>query len=354
MTNGTTYLYQGTLTALSPIAVSPPTDDKNDGGQLPRMDERVYIPASSVRGKLRRMARDEVREVLSAAAGRPDVFTASDYFYLTIGGIKEGEKDNGKEKVFRVAEYSDIRARNPLISLFGASTPFLAGKVMIGMLMPESAVAPVLIKYVRSNDFQRSPDDMRFITDIDSVIQRMTRDSKNSLIKREVKAIRSAAAKLHGDEKKTALAKADALSKQTGGGVALQQPNLKYEAIPETTVFAHRIVLRGVTDIEHGLFLRTLRRFSESPFIGAHLAHGAGEVEGSYEVYRIGRGTRDHVGRIQVGLGLFQVEGDAGLPAIESAWENATKTPGNLNFSVPAWVLNGSATTDSKSSVDEE
>lgn len=349
-----TYLYQGSVVALAPIAVSPPTDDKKNGGVLPRMDERVYIPASSVRGKLRRMARDEVRDALAAVHGREDVFTASDYFYLTVGGIKEGGGDDKKEKIMRIAEYGAIRDHNPLVSLFGANTPFLAGKAMIGMLLPETPVAPTNIKHVRSNDFQRTPDDMRFISDIDSVVNRMLRDSGNSKIKAEVKRQRSQAAKLQGDEKRAAFAKADALLESTSGAVAVGQPNLQYEAIPEGTVFSHKIVLRGVNVVEHGLFLRTLRRFSESPFIGAHAAHGAGEVEGTYEVYQIGRGTREHVGRVKVGFGVFEVTGDPGLAGIEAAWDEAAKDAGDLDFSVPAWVnKNGGGNSEKAASASE-
>src|SRR3546814_1870436 len=71
---------------------------------------------------------------------------------------------------------------------------------------------------------------------------------------------------------------------QVGGvnRVSVQQPLAGYEALPAGTVFDHSFRLCQASELEVGFFLSVLRSFALDPVIGAHAAHGAGLIGGSW------------------------------------------------------------------------
>ncbi len=340
-----TFQYQGTIITKSPLSTCPPETPDGRGGikGLPRMNGRLYFPASGFRGKLRRVALDEVREALIAAnGGDPAVFSAEDAFYLELGGIVEGKKAGDKEgaATILVNDYQALRELNPLASLFGAGKPFQKGRLQTGHLMPEAPTEPVEIRSVRSNPFQRDPGAIAYIRrdEVDSLILRLRRDGDNSRTKGELRDIARSLGTLEGDERTTAREEHNRRKAEIEGQVAIGLPNLGYEAIPPETVLTQSIALQGVTPIEHGLFLAMLRRFAGFPYLGAHLKDNNGEIEAHYRVVRIDGPSREEVGEVRIGFGVHQQTGELLDNALQ-AWTEALANIKDYDFRAPAAVI---------------
>jgi hypothetical protein len=70
----------------------------------------------------------------------------------------------------------------------------------------------------------------------------------------------------------------------SGSSVSIQLPLSGYETIPPSMPLNQRIVARGVTLVELGLFVASLRKFAKDPLLGAHQAHGCGIVRCDWDV----------------------------------------------------------------------
>src|SRR3546814_21125727 len=114
------------------------SDLDKDGARSLRTDI-PYFPAAGLRGKLRRVGFNAIRELLQKQTGQSaSPFTVADYYLNTIGGVKDkkvadDEKGSGAdEPIVDVGYDSDQRRKNPLVPFFGAGDPWLTGRLEDG------------------------------------------------------------------------------------------------------------------------------------------------------------------------------------------------------------------------------
>jgi CRISPR type IV-associated protein Csf2 len=299
MTKTYTVVLNGTITAETPLATAPHRPEsekradfgvKNPPSRLPRMTvggvETVYFPGSGLRGKLRRMAMQRVREALQED-GKP-IFTLDDHFFNVIGGIK----DKGSDSKADIVAAADLRNRNPIISLFGSMAAHIGGRLMIGHAVPVHPTAPIVLTGVRTDDFERQPDNLRFLSEEErEKWQAMSEQgAENSKAKTELKNVETDLRKLSKAKGEIDADKVDELSKRrdalkeavSAASVNVKQVLAGYETIPQGTVMSHKIVFRCATKLEIGLLMDALSEFALDPIIGAHSARGCGVISATY------------------------------------------------------------------------
>lgn len=294
-------ILKGTMTALAPLATSPPGGDKKGPQRLPRerlpVDgqwiEQAHFPGRGIRGKLRRCTLAAVNAALIRAAGAP-VLTVEDWFYNSVGGVK-GTGDEDK------ADLLAVRARrmaNPLISLFGSGQPWMNGRLAVGHAVPTVPLTPVVQAGIRSDDFMRDAAGLELLAPgeaerwLSMAVASSARSKAKAVGKsaeRDLRRARRGSDEGLVQEAEGRLARSQATAAEADGkalsSVSILMPLEGYEVIPRGTELAHDIRLANATAIEFGLFLAGMREFSLDPRLGAHLAEGCGTIEGRWTVH---------------------------------------------------------------------
>ena len=346
-----TLLLDGTLTAVTPIAIIlPGSEDKRTPAGAPRkrmlrdgvMVDTAYVPPSSLRGRLRHLLTTEVMRLQHAADGR--VFTPEDYIDTALGGVKDRKAEGDDERRVDLKAIRALRARNPVVSLFGSMVSAVSGRLMVGDMTPVDPVAASGTgRSVRAHPFMRNPavldllDPARFdeftrLNDLRTEANRAEDTAQRT--QRELARKKRGGAAL---EVVTALeeqiaegqSRAKAGFQHAGGAVNIQQLLDGYDVIPEGTVMTNRIRLIDGTEAEVALLLLALDLLARRPLIGGHIAHGCGEIAGSWQA-RIGdAGGVAHAGTLRLepfaGLALEQA-----APPLEAAYRRAMAFGGEV------------------------
>lgn len=321
----------GLLTSLSPIAIVTPNAEQRqtrDGkGKYARVARRTVISdglriempvltGSTLRGKLRRAAVAIMREA-DRAAGGTGVLTLSQAHLNMVGGIKGAEKEAG----FDLLRRQMMREKNPVLSLFGAGDPWIMSRAQIGDGVPTEPVECDVIGHVRTDDAKRDPDFFAKVDEAAALQWSRLRDAnrERTAYKGDEKKIKSqiAAARKAKDsetvERLTAEldAQREGLAGDTANAVSMP---LTHECIPEGVVFNHRIILRGVTLAEAGLFLLAMAYFwREMPNVGQQAAKGYGLLEGRYTLRYRAESARTAQGALRLDGGEWLLAGDVDL-----------------------------------------
>jgi len=318
----------------SPLATAPMRPDREinlaekyrqgaaDTSRLPRMAVyhegqqiyTAYFPAAGLRHKLRRMARNAV----AAAAGRKwDIET---HRTLTIGGIK----GSGSESGLDLQGNREFRRQYAIQSVFGQSSgmgsSWIAGKLMVGMLVPEKPLEPDIVTGIRSDQLTRSEAEAEFLTKAEyerlSTLANTERQAARlrRMKKKLEKEIRSQ--RRGGDKDMLAELEAqledveadlEVLEEQLDADISAQMPLSGYEVIPPGMPLKNRIVMRDANAAEFGVLVRALDELALDPQIGAHAAQGCGIIRAEWRVMLDGEDIG--VIRIQPFAGL-EIEGD--------------------------------------------
>lgn len=328
-----TLLLDGTLTATTPIAIIlPPGKDDRPPAGAPRkrllregvMVETVYVPPSSLRGRLRHLLTTELMRLQNAADGR--VFAPEDYIDTALGGVKDRKAEGEDDRRVDLKAIREIRERNPVVSMFGSMVSRVAGRLVVGDMTPVEPIAPISTgRSVRANPFVRNPaviellDTARFdefvrLNDLRTAANREEDEAQR--LQRRLGARKRAGAEaeeVRGIEAQIVDLKKryDAGFEAAGGAVNIQQLLDGYDVIPEGTVMTNRIRLIEGTEVEIVLLLLALDLLAKRPLIGGHTAHGCGEIAGAW---RIRLQTAD----VLVDAGTLRLEPFAGLQ-MESA-----------------------------------
>jgi len=311
-----TLLLDGTLTAVTPIAIIlPGSEDKRTppGAPLKRllrdgeMVQTVYVPPSSLRGRLRHLLTNELMRLQNEADGR--VFTPDDYIATALGGVKDRKAEGEDERQVDLRHIAELRRRNPVVSLFGSMVSRVSGRLMVGDMTPLEPVAPQGTgRSVRANPFVRNPavvgllDPAKFdefarlntarveANKAEDLAERRKREAQQK--KRSGAPAEEVAALEQEARELTAAAKAG--FERAGGAVNIQQLLDGYDVIPEGTPMANRIRLIEGTEVEAALLLLALDLLARRPLLGGHTAHGCGEISGAWRVrVRDGAGLRE-------------------------------------------------------------
>lgn len=238
----------GHLETVTPFATSPPEDSRAKGAApLPRMpvflaDEMhhvPYVPGGGICGRLRRVAADCVK----AAAPGAFPMEAKDYFYNVVGGVKGDEKEDKGD----IGSMAERRARNPLISLFGAGAPWTMGRLAVGHAIPSGPFETTKIVGVRSDDIARRPEALDLLTPRgqEDYFQYATANQARTVAEREMERLsrQSASVAKTGDKAEADRLSAAAAEREDARKACLERmavissnsllmPLAGYEAIP--------------------------------------------------------------------------------------------------------------------------
>lgn len=297
-----TYSFSGNVKAESQLATCGPSlsaaakkIDKGGPTPIPSYHTEkgrvMYMPGAGFRSKLRGAACAIMLEALQERGAKR--FSLLDAQLNRVGGIKQG----GNEAAINTTAYMKMIEANPILGIFGAATPWVKGKAMIGHLSCKNPnLDPMVIDGVRADVIRRDPGIIEYLDDsaLAEYAAKTERTKAYSLLKLERKELVSLEYKAKGEDKKKIAAQIKALDakiKQDGSKeVAAQQPLGGYEAIPPGAELESKMALIGVSQIELGCFLAAMQRFAESPVLGAHVAHGAGVISGLWDVQKVGAG----------------------------------------------------------------
>lgn len=293
-----TLMLDGYLQTNTPFSSTPP---KAAPGSLARMpvyrDGQLlgnlpYINAAAIKGRLRRAARDVAREMEAERTGQDKPFNLETHVFNTLGGLKDSARES-----FNPSRDAELRARNPIASVFGCSTPWLAGRLEVGHALPEDDVQTATINYCRTNDLRRNSAEMIDIldaADIDRYLAKNTLIGERSRLEKAFKHLPYPKRKEGKAEHEAAVAAInDQIAALRLPAVSESLPMLSYEAIPAGVQMHSRIHLVNASAAEVGLLLAALDRFALNGTLGAHLAHGCGVLSGSWTVSRRMAGQRD-------------------------------------------------------------
>lgn len=318
----------GQLILESPVAISLPGSGEglkaSDPAPVPvttvfdpaaGLVDTAYIPASSIRGSLRRAAHAALNRRLRALGREP--LDLRSFYLLRIGGIKAKGSSDGLSK--DVSAELALRQSNPLVSLFGAADAgpvgFLAGRLEVDHALPVTPLSPAscpAFAAMRSDDVLRSPASSMELLSPEAVDawQRLFEATNNTsaLKKRHKAALKSyGEAKRAGDNAAVEAASAqlkeleETLSSAQG---SIAQPLAGYRAIPAGTQLSHTVAM-DATLAELGCFLDAIETFTLDPSVGGHRNHGCGRLRAEWEVVATQMGEDGRVRRQPLGTLSF-------------------------------------------------
>ena len=280
---------------LAPVSiVAPPAEGSKATGHptMPRGDgATAYIPASTLRGKLRRGV---VMPMAAAAAANGKPWRLPRLYSLLLGQDTDSEK---KAEIIDLKAIAALRASEPVLDLFGVGLT-LAGRLMVSHLLPVENVAPIVITGTR-----------RDLDDDDSVIAMMTVDDRAAFEGRgaaNTERVTHAASVKGLESKRRAALKKDAkadtreleaaieiakAAEAAATGAMGEMKNstrtlIQHSAMPAGVELRGRIVVRNERDGDLEMLLGAFDEFSRMPILGGHSARGCGEVAMSLRVMR--------------------------------------------------------------------
>ncbi len=284
-------IINATLTTVQPVSIQLPDQDGHpkmtrgvDSEGQPK--KTAYIPATTMRGKLRRLA---VQPLMQAAADAGKPWTLHQVYEAMLGQDAASE---ASEEIDLVA-LKKRRADNHIVDLFGAGLG-VKSRLSVGHFMPVVDVAPEAFAGVRKD--LDSDTDVLELMDADEVnrfVDRNTNNSKRSAAEALVKKMTSQVRKTEKAgqdvaELKTALALAesqrDALVLAMGDMKNSTKTLTSYEAMPAGIELKSRIIIDKATARDMTTLIGALDLFSRTPVLGGQTARGCGEVAGSFEM----------------------------------------------------------------------
>lgn len=284
-------IIDATLTTVQPVSIKLPDQEGH-----PKMTRGVdseghpkktaYIPATTIRGKLRRLAVQPLMEA-AKAAGTP--WTLHQVYEAMLGQDAASE---GSEDIDLLA-LKKRRAENHIVDLFGAGLG-VKSRISVGHFVPVVDVAPEPFAGVRK-DLDSDLDVLELMDDdeVNKFVGRNTTNSNRSeaeaLVKKIGSQIRKAekAAQDVTDLKaalELAQGKRDELVSAMGDMKNSTKTLTSYEAMPSGIELKSRIIIDKATSKDLTTFVSALDLFSRSPVLGGQTARGCGEVTGSFQM----------------------------------------------------------------------
>lgn len=346
-----TLVISSVVTAVSPISITQPGDRNKNKAPVVMVsgNKHACIPGSSLRGMLRRQARAELHEKLSQKSGGDLAWDLREFYWHTIGGVRLSKDDAGNDfkSISEVVPFTlveNIRARDPLMSLFGSFDPCtITSRIQVGNAVCNE---PIVVKSmngettvnldkqpsVRSDDLQRSPDVASILSpkalEEWAAITVGTRAAAS--IRREIEELERAAreARRAGRDTTSIYAEITKLGKERdsliksseGSSVSIQQLVDASELIPAGSMLNQRIRLVNASDVEIGLLLASLKRYANDCMVGGKRNTGNGEIKLDWSIRDVNAGGT--VARIQVSLddGFVIADGEDYVNEKIGAW----------------------------------
>ena len=300
-------IMQGHITPEAPLTVSPPGAPEPYGANIPGAAQMSglpkmrlyqeeqggfnltpYCPAATIRGTIRRMARDVLFE------GVGEQWSLELHRILTVGGLQQ----SGENIKIDIQDYLSQLKANPFLSLFGAAVPdWVGGELAVGHAIPDTphGFRPDVILGVRTDSIDRNPEESKMLSPeglekyrrIQQLFSEWDElnvkwkdaktaedEEREAEIQKEINRLSAELRQLYGSS----------ADEETGGKVTKERQISGYEAIPVGTPLKHRFILNNADMRQLGLFIKALEKFADSPYLGAKTAHGCGVVAGQWNV----------------------------------------------------------------------
>ena len=284
-------IINATLTTVQPVSIKLPDQDGHptmtrgvDSDGQPK--KTAYIPATTMRGKLRRLAVQPLMQA-AAAAGKP--WTLHQVYEAMLGQDALSESN---EEIDLVA-LKKRRADNHIVDLFGAGLG-VKSRLSVGHFMPVVDVAPEAFAGVRKDlDSDTEVLELMDPQEVNRFVDRNTNNSKRSaaeaLVKKMVTQVRKTE---KAGQDATDLKAALALTEAQRDALVLAMGDMKnstktltsYEAMPAGIELKSRIIIDQATSRDLNTLLAALDLFSRSPVLGGQTARGCGEVAARFEL----------------------------------------------------------------------
>lgn len=284
-------IINATLTTVQPVSIKLPDQDGHpkmtrgvDSDGQPK--KTAYIPATTMRGKLRRLAVQPLMEA-AAAAGKP--WTLHQVYEAMLGQDAASEAN---EEIDLVA-LKKRRADNHIVDLFGAGLG-VKSRLSVGHFMPVVDVAPEAFAGVRKDlDSDTDVLDLMDPDEVNRFVDRNTNNSKRAAAEALVKKMTTQVRKAEkAGQDVTDLKAALALTESQRDALVLAMGDMKnstktitsYEAMPAGIELKSRIIIDKATAKDMATLMGALDLFSRSPVLGGQTARGCGEVAGNFEL----------------------------------------------------------------------
>ncbi len=287
----TKIIINATLTTVQPVSIKLPEQSghpkmtrgvDSDG----RPKKTAYIPATTVRGKLRRLAVQPLMQQ-AAAAGKP--WTLHQVYEAMLGQDASSETS---EDIDLVA-LKKRRADNHLVDLFGAGLG-VKSRLSVGHFVPVVDVEPEAFAGVRKDlDSDIDVLDAMADSEVSRFVNRNATNSKRAAAEAVVKKLASQVRKAEkavqdATEIKAALALAEAQRNELLAAMGEMKNSTKtlfsYEAMPSGIELKSRMIIDKATAKDLSTLLGALDLFSRTPVLGAQTARGCGEVCGNFQL----------------------------------------------------------------------
>ncbi len=337
----------GTITARSPIMITRP----EQGDRLLTMNvirnesmSRVHaIPGETIKGLLRSLA---YTACVDAGRGSGDLRVSLDAFYRqTAGGLtfSSGKPDLGSDAAARVGE--------PLLSLFGAATPRLTGRIIVHHALAQEIASggPAegfsLPPGTRRDGITAHPEFADLVGPEDRALWSRQNASVSALSEatqrvEDAKRILGRARRTPGVDIAplevvlvTAENEALAIKNAPEFQHSVQRPLPPKNAAPTGTTYDHAIEVADGALNEIGLLFAVLELWNQAPRIGGGRTTGYGQIAADYLIEILTGGPfRHHRTWTAAGTTMINGEGQATtttcpvlLEAME-AWSQTEKT----------------------------
>jgi CRISPR type IV-associated protein Csf2 len=284
-------IINATLNTVQPVSIKLPDQEGHpkmtrgvDSDGRPR--KTAYIPATTVRGKLRRLA---VQPLMQAAAADGKPWTLRQVYEAMLGQDAASEASEEID----LAALKKRREGNHIVDLFGAGLS-VKSRLSVGHFVPVVDIEPESFAVVRK-DLDSDPDvlDWMHPDEVSKFVDRNSTNSKRAVADALVKKLSTQARKAEkaGQDTtqfKAALALAEAQRDTLMAAMGDMKNSTKiltsYEALPAGIELKSRIIIDRATPKDMATLLGALDLFSRTPVLGGQTARGCGEVAGQFEM----------------------------------------------------------------------
>ena len=306
-----TLTLRGTLTAVGPVAVSPPgtalfKDGDKSPARLPRAGHSSnaprYLPASTLRHLLRHHLTGTVMEALSANGRQLELGSllvlAKGYTRVRLQSDGDGS-ETATKACRRLEREGYVREKNPMVGMFGAWG--LPAELRVGNAHPHSKDGREVVCVRHGVVRTQLEDDLeeQMPPELLAQYEEVLVDSSRPLEERK---------------------------RNRGFDGILHFREAGWEEIVAGTDCDWQIVLHRADALKAGAVLAALRRFAADPFIGAHRAMGCGEVALSLFAEMVEYEPLQNPRRERVGSVSVNVESDGGTDHDDSR-ARSTRVP---------------------------
>lgn len=292
---------------LAPISISAPATQSGAGGGMPTMPLHgksavPYIPASTLRGRLRRAVVMPLAEA-AAKAGKP--WKLDRFYAYVIGQDTESEQ---KSETIDLGKVAAMRKAEPILDLFGIGLT-LRGRLVVSHLLPTDACEVITITGTRRDldddegalDLASDEDRAAFVARGTANADRVGHEQTVKGLERKIAAERRKDKNADVSELQAALGVAKTAAEDAAARMGQMRNStrtlIEHQAMPAHVSLAGRIVVRNERDGDLNMLLGAFDALSRMPLIGAHTARGCGEVSMKITVMR----DTQHVATVEVG-----------------------------------------------------